>query len=80
VDDLIAMKVLEGNYDIGEKEFSLFLIKKLSISKVIPEISSVKIVNHQVETLSILKGICNVDQEGMMQLGQVISLVHYRSY
>jgi hypothetical protein len=60
------MQVLKSDDDIGEKEFSLFFIEKLAISKMVPQVSSIKVIHNQVKAFSILKCKGHVDKECMM--------------
>jgi hypothetical protein len=41
------MQILKSKYDIGEKEFRLFLIEELAISHMVSEITTIEIVHYQ---------------------------------
>jgi hypothetical protein len=45
---------------------------------MVPEVSSIQQIHHQIQVLSVLESIVHIDQEGVVELGEYLSLVHNR--
>jgi hypothetical protein len=74
--NLISVQVLESDDDINQKEFSLFFAEKLLVSEMVPQITAVEVVHQQIEIFSILESDFHINNEGMAQSGEEITLVH----
>ena len=75
MDDVVKMEILQSYQDTGNKELGLIFPKPASAAHVIPEVASNEKVHNQVQVLSILKGICHVDDERVFQLREQLSLI-----
>ena len=69
MNNFVFVHVLQSNNNIADKKFGLSLVENPLISKMVPQISSVKIIHNEVKMLSILEGVLDIDQEGMVESG-----------
>ena len=47
-------------------------------TNVIPQITSVKYIHHQIQVFPVLKSVVHVDYEGIVQLSENLTLIHDR--
>ena len=57
MDNFFLVNVLKTNDNVGNKEFGFSLGKFAFTSNMITQIPSIKVVNNEIEILSILKGV-----------------------
>ena len=75
MDDLLRVQVLERREDAGSEESSLELCELVLFADVVPEVPSSHQLHHQVQVLSILKGLPHVDHELVLHFGEELALV-----
>ena len=66
MDDLILVQILQSNYHVGDKEFSLTLVESTPSSNMISQIAPVDVVHQQVKILPVLKSGHHVDDKGVL--------------
>ena len=69
MNNFVFVHVLQSDDDIADKKFGLSLVENPLISKMVPQISSIKVIHDEVKMLSILEGVLDIDQEGMVESG-----------
>ncbi len=76
---LISVEVFEGYDEISEEELGLYLCESASASDMITEVSAVYVVHYEINVLSVLKGICHIDEKGVSDSRQKVPFVHDRT-
>ena len=69
MNNFVFVHVLQSNNNIADKKFGLSLVENPLISKMVPQISSIEVIHDEVKMLSILEGVLDIDQEGMVESG-----------
>ena len=69
MNNFVFVHVLQSNNNIADKKFGLSLVENPLISKMVPQISSIEVIHNEVKMLSILEGVLDIDQEGMVESG-----------
>lgn len=76
VDDASVVQVLQRQQDLGGVEADALLGEAAVVLEVEEELATVHKVQHKVQLLVGLERVVQVDQEGMLQLGQDVPLRH----
>ena len=69
MNNFVFVHILQSNNNIADKKFGLSLVENPLISKMVPQISSIEVIHDEVKMLSILEGVLDIDQEGMVESG-----------
>jgi hypothetical protein len=74
-------QAIKNPTNVNRNNSTRLLFGEASVSAdVVPQISSIEQVHHQVQILSILEGIVHVHDEGVVQLRQNLPFIHDRLY
>jgi len=73
----IGVKKLETEDHTSDEKFSLFFTESPVFSNVIPQVTTLHEIDHEVEVVTVLERIVHVDQEWMVQLTEELFLVHH---
>jgi len=76
--DIIIVEVLQTLEDARHKEFGLVLRKTFVFTQVVPEVTTVHMIDHKVQIFPILKCTMHIDKEGVVELTQYFLLIHDR--
>ena len=61
MNDLVLVDILETDHQVRNEEFGLAFVEDSFVTQMIAKVSSVQVVHHQVQVLTILEGAANVD-------------------
>lgn len=61
MNDSMPMKVFQGDDDIRNEKFGFFLIKELSISEMVSQISTIEVIHDHIQVLPVLKSINHIN-------------------
>ena len=85
MNDVILMEVAETFHNASNYEFycksmntGILLVKRITSINVVSEITTIKIVNQQIEIFPILKGGNHIDNMGMVYFAENVLLVNDR--
>ena len=70
------MHVLQAEHHAGKHELCLVLVEPPALANMVAEIAAREQVRHQVERLSVLERVVNIDQKGMLQLLKKLLFAH----
>lgn len=71
------MHVLKTNDYVTDEKLGLFFRKKTFVSKMVTQITTIKIIHDEIKMFAVLEGIGHVNQEWMGESCQKFFLIHY---
>ncbi len=78
VDDVVEVDVLDCQHQASHHEPQALLVEPGADVQVVPQVPACQQVHQQVQVLTVLEGLVQVDQKGVVQLSQDLLLVHDR--
>ena len=78
MDDVVAVEVLEGEYDAADEELRDVFWEAVAASDLEPQIAAGHVVHDEIEVEPVLEGVDHVDDEGVLEAGEQLALVEHR--
>ena len=77
VKDTVSMQEFETEDHTGDEKFSLLFTESSVLANMVPQITTLHEIDHQVEIVTVLEGVVHVNEEWMVQLAEELFLVHH---